>query len=124
LRRTLARVGVIAAIVPAAAAGLMVASPAANANSSGCDNFHNVCISVAGGAGGDVTIAASPNGSDFSGTFTVSGPSGFSQSSPGQYWHAADTTSWTVHGAAAGEYCVSGYSDGGANQGMACETVS
>jgi hypothetical protein len=114
----------MAALIPTAAAGLMVAAPAANADSYGCDSAHNVCISVAGGAGGDVTIAASPNGGDFAGTFTVTGPGGYSQSSPDQYWHAEDTTSWTVHGAAAGEYCVSGYSDGGANQGMACEKVS
>jgi hypothetical protein len=123
LRRTLARLGVIAAVIPAAAAGLMVAAPGANASATGCDNFHNVCISVDGHTGGDVTITAFPKSGGFTGTFTASGPNGYRQTSATRSWSAADTTSWTVHAAAGGEYCVSGYGDG-TNQGMACETVS
>jgi hypothetical protein len=109
-----------AALAPAA----LVAAPSASADSSGCDYFHNVCIHASGGAGGTVTIAGSPYGSDFTGTFTVTGPGGYSATSPDQTWTTNDTWPAVISNAAGGEYCVSGYSDDGNNQGMACESIS
>jgi hypothetical protein len=123
-RRALARLGILAALLPTTAAGLMVAAPAASADASGCDTFHNVCIAVTGDTGSEVQITATPNGSGFSGMFTATGP-GYSSTSPDQYWDP-NTGSYTctVYNAPGGEYCVSGYSDNNTNEGMACETVS
>lgn len=113
--------------LPAAALSLALGAghaTAASADSSGCDTFHNVCISVTGDAGQTVTISGGAQSSAFQGTMTVTGPNGLNETTPDQYFDPyGDWYTWTVNAAPTGEYCVSGYSNDDSNQGMACEQV-
>jgi hypothetical protein len=122
-RRLLATCGVLAASV-AGVASLAAASPAA-ADSRGCAS--NVCMSLEGNGGGNDPIAAWAYATSFTGHFTVTGPDGYSVTSPTQYFPGGDGSAYwgtTIPAAADGTYCITGTDSAGDNEGTACESMS
>lgn len=126
LRRTVARWGVLVAVLPVAIGGALASAPSAQADASGCSYYENVCIAAFGSAGQDVTIEGYAEVNPFHGHFEVSGPNGYFDAHPNDYWDAdpGDHDTFTVPAAATGNYCIAGYDDQGNYQGAACETVN
>lgn len=103
----------------AATAVLVPASPA-QADATGCAS--NVCIYLAGNAGGTALIQGWARNSDFDGYFTVSGPDGVFVTGGNGHWMGGKGNYWStsIPNAGAGTYCVTG----NPGQGTACESLS
>jgi hypothetical protein len=109
----------LAAATPAQAAEGRAITPF---SATGCTN--NVCIYLAGNAGGTVLVQAWARNTTFRGTFRVTGPN--------ENWTSADqtwfgnkgnyaSTSWYTNNT--GQVCAAGYSDSNVYQGTACENL-
>jgi hypothetical protein len=133
INQRLRRVVACGAIVLASATGAAgipagIASAASNPASArvfdaqGCSG--DTCIYLAGNSGGTALVEAWAYSSNFYGHFYLSGP-GVGVTSPTQTWYAHKGNYWSVSvsNAAAGRYCMSGYSSSGGYEGTACETL-
>ncbi|MEU3509391.1 hypothetical protein ABZ733_16130 [Streptomyces longwoodensis] len=125
--RTRLRTGTAAIALATATAALALgtggaADAEALKSATGCNN--NVCIYVAGNAGGTVLVQAWARNTNFTGYFHVTWPGG-SRDSGTQTWLGGKgnyySTSFT---SGSGSVCATGYTTSGAAQGTPCLRVS
>ena len=109
-----------AALIPATTAGAQSPTIMRPASATGCAS--NVCIYVAGNAGGTVLVQAWARNTSFNGYFTLNAPSSINRNSPTQTWQGQKGNYWStsVSNAPGGTYCITG----NPGQGTACEHVS
>lgn len=120
-----ARVGFVGLLGTSALASAILLAPPAMADSHGCGD--NICVTVTGAAGTDVSVTAWADTSTFTGSFELTGPNGYDQVSSTGTWNGGDqydSYTFTVTDAAVGQYCVYGHASDGTNEGAACESVS
>lgn len=113
--------------IAAVSATLLLAAPAQASthlvqprSATGCSG--NVCMYIAGNAGGTVLVQAWARNTSFNGSFNLTGPNNVNQTSPNQTWQGQKGNYWStsVGNAGSGTYCVTG----NPGQGTACEHVS
>jgi len=100
--------------------GPAVAKPITPLSATGCAS--NVCIYLAGNAGGTALVQGWARSTSFYGYFTLTGPNGINVRSGTQTWLGQKGNYWStsVGNAPAGTYCITG----NPGQGTACEHLS
>jgi hypothetical protein len=95
------------------------------ASAQGCNG--DTCFYLAGNAGGDILVQGWAFTATFTGYFVLQGPN-FQRTSPtkkwvgkkGNYWSTSVSTSKSQ----AGQWCLTGHTSSGADEGTECHTLT